>query len=159
MKTYVITLSKVFPKTHYRAGEETDFGPSLLRTLAGLGGEKIHTIRTNYPLWKQRAVEINAGRAILSVRQWSGAPYRSKQVEIAKLTKIGVECLVKMDIQTAIVRNFEQHPFKEVDISKTVLAENDYLSLPDFNKWFKEKPTCESPFAIIHFTDFRYRNL
>lgn len=78
MKTYVLTLSKVFPKTHKRAGEPTDFE---LLFKDNNYFDKIHTIRANYPLWKQRISEIQAGRAVLSVRQWTGNPYRSKQVE------------------------------------------------------------------------------
>ena len=39
---------------------------------------KLHTIRANYPLWEKRIKDIQEGHAVLSVRQWSGKPYRSK---------------------------------------------------------------------------------
>ena len=87
MKTYVITLSKKF-LFGSRKGEETHFKDKFL------SGEKIHTIRANYPLWEKRIKEVQEGKAILSIREWSGKPYRSKQVVIKNLTRedgVGVE--------------------------------------------------------------------
>ena len=81
MKTYVITLSEKFPTTHPRKGQETEFGRSFLN------GKKIHTIRGNFPLWEKRLKEVQEGRAVLSVRQWTGVPYRSPQKELRRLTK------------------------------------------------------------------------
>lgn len=101
MKTYVITLSQVFPTWHKRAGEPTKFRAAFLsgqtcskckkRNPAMCTGEcfsglKIHTIRANYPLWLKRITEVQQGKAVLSVRQWSGKPYRSPQIEITRLT-------------------------------------------------------------------------
>lgn len=86
MKTYVITLSRHFLANHKRAGEETHFKEKFLLG-QGLTDydtpsmAKIHTIRANYPLWEKRIKEVQEGRAVLSVRQWTGKPYRSKQVE------------------------------------------------------------------------------
>lgn len=56
MKTYVITLSQYFLATHKRAGDPTDFKEKFL------SGEKIHTIRANYPLWEKRIKEVQEGR-------------------------------------------------------------------------------------------------
>ena len=121
MKTYVITISKHFLTTHKRAGEETNFKKKFLN------GEKIHTIRVNLPLWEKRIKEAQEGRAVLSVRQWTGKPYRSKQVEIARLTAengIGVQQLDIFDFM---------RPAK-VDICQLVdlrdLANNDGLEKP-----------------------------
>lgn len=72
-------LSRVFPATHPRAGEPTEFKEKLQRK------EKLHTIRANWPLWESRINDVRNGNAELSVRQWTGKPYRSKQVEIARL--------------------------------------------------------------------------
>lgn len=70
MKTYVITLSQTFPATHSRKGQLTYFRQQLLNAL-NIGkkgsavyvphsgssddrlGYKFHTIRANYPLWKE----------------------------------------------------------------------------------------------------------
>ena len=59
MKTYVITLSRHFLANHKRAGEETHFKEKLL------SGEKLHTIRANYPLWEKRIKEVQEGRAVI----------------------------------------------------------------------------------------------
>lgn len=81
MKTYVITLSKQFMKSHPQAGQPTMFKEKLLNK------QKLHTIRGNYDLWKKRLDEVQEGKALLSIREWEGMPYRSKQVEIIKVTK------------------------------------------------------------------------
>lgn len=109
MKTYVITLSERFPVNHTRRGEQTFFREKFLlaigcpdcKTEQDLSGEnisdcngcwvatkepKLHTIRANFPLWEKRIAEVQRGEACLSVRQWSGSPYKSPQVEIGCLT-------------------------------------------------------------------------
>ena len=80
MKTYIITLSRYFPAKHSKAGMPTNFKEKFIK------GEKMHTIRANFRLWEKRIKEVQAGDAVLSIRQWTGKPYRSKQVEIAQLT-------------------------------------------------------------------------
>lgn len=92
MKTYVIILSKTFPKSHPLSGQETGFGSSFK------SGQKIHTVRGNYPMWEKRLEEVQERRAVLSIRQWTGAPYRSPQKELARLTGsngIGVQALIR----------------------------------------------------------------
>ncbi len=148
MKTYVLTLSKVFPKTHKRAGEPTDFE---LLFKDNNYFDKIHTIRANYPLWKQRISEIQAGRAVLSVRQWTGKPYRSKQFEIGKLTAkdgVGVQMLKMIDLFRPAIINGHK-------VELPVLAANDGLSFNDWYEWFKGYD-LKKPLAIIHFSEFRY---
>lgn len=144
MKTYVITISKVFPKTHKRAGEPTNFYLKLSRD------EKIHTIRANYDLWKKRIDEVNAGIALLSVREWSGKPYNSKQIELYRYFAdhgIGVQKLEHPDFFfTAHIEN------KSVNWGD--VAKNDGLSFTDFCDWFKD--VQNEPMAVIHFTNFRY---
>lgn len=181
MKTYVITLSQQFPKGHRRAGEPTRFrcaflqGRDICRDC--LGGcnydgnaeahpgrtcsrnlwtyHKIHTIRANYPLWKKRFEEIECGAACLSIRQWTGKPYRSPQVEIGRLTKsdgIGIQILSfpDGDISAPIVSDG-----RRVMLDLDNLSRNDGLSYSDWYKWF-EKYDHSKPMAIIHFTSFRY---
>lgn len=154
MKTYVITLSQLFPVTHKRAGEQTGFKEKFFY---GIDKErddgKIHTIRANYELWEKRFKEIAEGRACLSVRQWSGKPYCSKQVEIARLTKddgIGIQQLIFYhgSIEHPIIRGGCEPLLSE-------LAYNDGLSVEDWNEWFKDY-NLSKPLAIIHFTNFRY---
>lgn len=95
MKTYVIILSEKFPTTHPRKGQETEFGRSFLN------GKKIHTIRWNFHLWEKRLKEVQEGRAVLSIRQWTCAPYRSPQKELARLTgsdSVGGQALKLKDL-------------------------------------------------------------
>lgn len=80
MKTYVLTLSKVFPKTHKRAGEETEFE---LKFVFGGNLEKKHTIRANYPLWEYRISEVQKGRAVR--KRYFGSPtYRGNLEEFIR---------------------------------------------------------------------------
>jgi hypothetical protein len=146
MKTFVLTVSKEFPKTHAKAGKDTRFVQNISK-LFSVENTKIHTIRGNFDLWFKRAKEINEGKAILSIRYWSGKPYNSKQVEICKLEKIGIEKLEDP-------ANFVFAPIEGKAINWDEVAKNDGLSFEDFCEWFKVR--TNNPMAIIHFTNFRY---
>lgn len=155
MKKYVITLSQVFPVTHCRNGEPTDFKQKFVSAIHGWKDHwlKLHTIRANYELWKKRFDEIEAGKACLCIRQWSGKPYRSKQVEIAVLTKedgIGIQRMTVAGCATIHPIFVDTH-----SVSADTLARNDGLSLPDWSNWFSRYDLTE-PLAVIHFTKFRY---
>lgn len=163
-KTYVLMLSRVFPKTHPRTGEPTDFKPKKEK------GIKKHTIRGNAALWEHRADEINAGRAELSVRQWSGKPYEpgSHQIEIARLTRLGTQRVTLPYFYSSKLKAFIPVCVKvwRDDGSCKVcynseVAVNDGLSLKDFLAWFKRKGRKNKPVedfngVILHFTDMRY---
>lgn len=179
IKTYVLMLSEFFPKAHRKAGMVTCFKYELYlgqgnnldcATPQGLSGfnlsnckncigktKKLHTIRANYPLWKKRIKEIQEGHAVLSIRQWSGNPYRSKQVEIARLTAkdgVGIQKL-SFDKDKDGVSSFK---FFDIDgrcFDRKTLANNDGLSLEDWCDWFRGYDLSK-PLAIIHFTKFRY---
>lgn len=165
MKTHVLTVSRVFPSTHKRKGEQTFFVDKILEAQKGnamlairteLGLLKIHTIRSNYPLWEKRIKEVQDGKAVLSLRYWSGRPYSSKQVEFAVLDKdsgVGIQDLIFLNrniLDPIIAINSD---CLELDIND--LYENDGLSFNDFKEWFK-KYDLSKPMAIIHFTNFRY---
>ena len=163
MKTYVLTLSQNFPVTHSKAGQPTFFKDKLHAAITHNDEywNKLHTIRANYQLWRERFDQIERGEACLSIRQWTGKPYCSKQVEIARLTAedgIGVEML-----------RFEPDDFgcewavhNRIDdwvrpIPSKKLAMNDGLSLEDWTEWFNNPAYDKSqPFAVIQFTNFRY---
>ncbi len=135
MKTYVITIRRNFPATHANKGQETNFLDAIKN------GTKIHTIRKNYLLWSKRFEKINAGEACISLRYWSGLPYRSKMIEAFSFDKshgIGLQ-------QMALFNNSNLDD----------IAKNDGLSREDFDEWFKKVEKSE-PLAIIHFTNFRY---
>ena len=67
-KKIIITLSRVFPTTHSRKGQPTDFKEKLA------SGRKLHTIRGNYDQWNAIAEKMQRGGYCLSIRQWSGRP-------------------------------------------------------------------------------------
>lgn len=159
-KTYVITLSRYFPVKHSKAGEPTQFRDAFYAgQVFNRGSEciylrpKLHTIRANYLLWEKRIKDIQEGKAFLSVRQWSGRPYFSKQIEIARLTAangVGIQMLRFLgdNFNGGYIRN-------GVYPSDKILAKNDGLSLADWEAWFRGYDLSK-PLAIIHFTKFRY---
>lgn len=185
MKTYVLTVSRYFPTTHKRKGERTNFVCKILHTInfdeAGnrlynicsnecetscfrrMIDPKIHTIRSNYELWAKRIKEVQEGKAILSIRYWSGKPYNSKQVEVCQLDKdsgIGIQSVYFgfNSIQFPFIDNFNHDKSltekQGLELSNTI-AKNDGLSLEDFKQWFR-KYDISKTMAIIHFTSFRY---
>ena len=169
MKTYVLTLSQKFPATHSKAGQPTLFKHKLLAAINQDGewnNPKLHTIRANYPLWRERFNQIARGEACLSVRQWTGKPYCSKQVEIARLTAedgIGVEML-RYDpvddikgIKLGDWAVYDRDDYWCTHVHNTTLAHNDGLSTEDWEEWFANPAYDKTqPFAIIQFTKFRY---
>lgn len=163
MKTYVLTVSRYFPKTHKKSGQETYFVDKIQASINDVRQfrNKIHTIRANYELWAKRISEVQKGDAILSVRYWSGKPYNSKQIEICQLDKnsgIGIQALIfpEKNINNATVcGNDFPKPTWYKGLTCIELSKNDGLSLDDFKEWFK-KYNLSNPMAIIHFTSFRY---
>ena len=176
MITYVITASRTFPATHPRRGEATGFTQKITSQ------KKLHTIRANYSLWKKRFQKIEAGEACLSLRFWSGKPYRSKQVEFLRLTRedgIGIQKIImrREELPDRILYGAQvleegQHIWTG-DIRRPVdmYARNDGLTPEDFIAWFaptfekarKKYATLadlstamEMEFAVIHFTKYRY---
>lgn len=159
-KTFVLTVSRSFPQTHKRKGEETLFVDKIQGNVR-LNGEiwqKIHTIRSNYDLWLKRIKQVQEGKAILSIRYWNGKPYNSKQAEICQLDKdsgIGVQKLEFMKGALNAIPIINEWYGDVEDYSFEILSKNDGLSLEDFKEWFKGYDLSE-PMAIIHFTKFRY---
>lgn len=171
MKTYVITLSQSFLQGHPKAGQPTYFTEQFLlgqgQTLEALPAEfkaglrpKIHTIRGNYTMWAKRIAEVQAGEAVLSVRRWLGVPYRSKQVEIARLAKedgVGVQRIEMHKPNPAYICWNIDDRRKPYDLD--IVAQNDGLPCDDFVRWFfPDRTKADVLFvgAIIHFTPFRY---
>lgn len=153
-------LSQVFPADHPKARIHTEFRNKLQAALNGsdLTFAKRHTIRANYPLWAKRFEQIERGEACLSIRQWSGKPYASKQIEIVRLTKEDGIGLQKFEVYAnyAGINNW-QH-FKIDDrgyMSINDIPNKDGLSREDWIDWFKNYDLSK-PMAIIHFTKFRY---
>lgn len=171
MKTHVLIVSRNFPKKHLKAGQPTYFESKIRLTtdptiyaIVEPDGEittdrKITTIRSNYELWKKRIDEVNQGVAILSVRYWSGLPYKSTQVEICQFKKgagIGIEKIYFNNdgyLQILSDEKTETHSCIIKDISS--IAKSDGLGLVDFYNWFCAYDKTK-PMAMIHFTTHRY---
>lgn len=146
MKTFVLTVSERFQATHPKKGEPTYFADKILSRT------KKHTIRANYDLWHKRLKDVQEGKAVLSIRYWSGKPYNSKQVEICKLDNthsIGVQKIEFDDYLYSALVDGKRFG----DMFK--LAKNDGLSEYDFESWFIHYDFSK-PMAIIHFTPMRY---
>jgi len=149
MQTHVLLLSKAFFKNHPKAGKPTDFKQKLSLN------QKIHTVRLNYAYWVYKIKEVMAGRAILSIRQWSGNPYNSIQIELKQLTAAD-----NIGIQPIFINFNHEWPIRvnnrKLNKSERIyLAANDGLSLLDFKNWFG-CDDYQEPMALIHFTGFRY---
>jgi len=173
MITYVITVSRTFPATHPRKGEKTLFVAKITEMLRSTAerqilAPKLHTIRVNYPLWKKRFEKIESGEACLSLRYWSGQPYRSKQIEFAVLTRedgIGIQKITMRREQlqdhvlygARILDNGDLWPNNLtgeniIQCPVDTYARNDGLTPDDFIAWFA--PTFEK--ALKKYGIFAY---
>ena len=145
-KKIVLTLCKVFPATSSEAGEPTGFEAKLK------AGIKKHTIRANKGgVWDKRVDDIQAGKKVLCVREWTGKPYHSEQREFARFEKIGIQ-------HVEIFRSTFPVQCK-VDgklVAVEELAANDGLSYDQFIDWFFGDGADHFEGVILHFTDFRY---
>lgn len=153
-KQVVLLLSRVFPIYHTRKGQQTGFFEAISH------GEKVHTIRAGYDRWKHNLDKVVAGDFQLSLREWSGKPYNSRQVERLRYggDTLGYQRIsmaydpVSDDLKVVI----DGRRFTDLE----TLAHNDGLSLDDFKCWMfgATKSTDKQLFQgiIIHFTDFRY---
>lgn len=154
MKKCIAILARQFPTTHSRRGEATGFKNRLF------SGKKIHTIRGNYPLWKKYAEKINRGDFILSVREWSGKPYRSPQLVIMECNRIYVQPIEIFyhadDMMITAKIDGRKFSFREC----YEIAKNDgFSSTDDFIEWiFGKFPNKHKTFfgCIVHFTNFKY---
>lgn len=151
-KTFVLTVSKKFMAKHVKAGERTGF-KDLIKE-----GVKIHTIREG-TYWEDVVRQVNAGYAILSVREWIGIPYASKQVEICQFDKLGWQDVAMYNTPTDdgtkdCVMFIDAKKITDKSIREKVAA-NDGLKYPDFVNWFNLGLNVFKG-GIIHFTDFRY---
>lgn len=145
----IVSLCRVFPKGHRKAGEATDFEAKVK------DGRKIHTIRYNgNDVWAKRFKDISEGRKYLSLRQWTGRPYNSEQREIAKVEKIGLQ-KVTMTYNSGDSIPQVWIDGKAQDIE--TVAKNDGMTVEEFVDWFfgsRKENYFEG--VVIQFTDFKY---
>lgn len=160
----VLTISKKFFSGHPYAGDATNFATKFLE------GSKIHTCRENFEYWEKQIAKLRANEGFLSLRQWSGKSYCSKQ-EIVKDIP-GAECGVqkltlRFEYEFTELRNVLAYVDGRL-IDLFSLAQNDGLSRNEYINWFRPafdklmkkstspNPVFEKEYALIHFTNFRY---
>ena len=143
----VLMLSTAFMKGHSKAGKPTEFMHKLL------AGTKLHTIRGNFEWWQSKAEKINAGEMYLSIRQWSGKPYRSQQVEVARISHLEVQRF------EAAYGSTDPQPRVWIDGCEVAdveqVAHNDGLELAEWQEWFF-KHTNHFEGVVLQFTSFKY---
>nr|DAQ59753.1 MAG TPA: hypothetical protein [Caudoviricetes sp.] len=147
IKVAPLMLSKVFTSGHSKAGQPTRFKEQLM------DGTKKHTIRGNYQYWAKKAEQINAGKMVLSIRQWTGRPYNSEQEEIMQLHTLRVQAIsINITDATPMVGVYGDTDklLSAEEIEK--MARNDGLCVEDWLEWMcpKGKPFAG---AILHFTN------
>lgn len=126
-----IIVSEYFPKGHINQGEPTGFPEKIL------AGTKKTTIRDSINWFKHNGKEIE-------IRKWSGKPYNSSQISIAK-KKVEVKRIkIEFDKGRAFIDG-RLKPIEEV-------ANNDGLTIDQFRSWFKadKNPVFEG--SIIYFS-------
>lgn len=158
----VIMISRTFPKKHPKAGQPTMFVEQIWK---GLPISAEYSIYIKLPkllksgkwqvpiTWRGELNKLNAklhtlraGKRwkvgeIASLRVWSGAPYRSKQIEIAQV-ELKQVWGIKIDIIGNITikqgkKSFLTHVYAK---GFTDLANNDGLDRQDLVDWLKCHP-------------------
>lgn len=167
MKPIVLIVSRQFQAKHARKGQPTDFADKIRNALTLMNSKhqltgseppatlKFHTIRDNYPEWVKRFEQIRSGECYLSVREWTGKPRQSGQTELFRLTKDNMIGLQRLDFVFDKAGKSYITMIDRKVISVDKIANNDGLSLKDWQEWFKTADLSQ-PMAVIQFTRFRY---
>ena len=143
----MLVLSTVFGRGHKRVGQPTHFVESMQ------AGTKLHTIRANTELWRRRAAKIDAGEMELSIRVWSGRPYRSQQVEVARLTQLHVQSIEAVMGATDALPRVWIDGQEVADVEQ--VARNEGLELADWVGLFLKR-TNHYEGVVLQFGSFRY---
>ena len=145
-KVYVLMLSKNFPEWHSCRGNKTHFEDKIK------AGVKLNTYRISTKTWLKKAIDVMNGRAIISVREWTGEPYKTKQKELFKLgykTKFNI-CEISRNEEYAnkfciIEQSIFEYVLNKYPISISSLNDCERLSREDglsevqFCEWFFRK--------------------
>ena len=146
-KIAVVILSTEYQQGHSKCGEKTHFVDKLAE------GTKLHTIRGSYENWRKKAEQVNAGEMELSIRIWSGMPYKSKQYEVARVQQL---CVQRFE---GSYGTDDAKPLCWVDgkaVDAAEIAKNDGLELEDWIEWIFGGSNLVEGGAILQLTGFRY---
>jgi hypothetical protein len=147
----VITFSRVFPKYHPKAGQNTYFVEKLWESIGlpdkdycfNLPDEYQNFMRADSSeVWAKHHTIRNGNRWKVgdkfSPRVWSGKPYASKQVIIAPDIEVKkdweIELIIRGDFKELIFLNDSLRNVPLVEVAK-----NDGLLVNDLLNWF-DKP-------------------
>ena len=141
----VIMFSRVFPRSHPRAGQETNFMQKIWKAIkvplpVSIHGEylndEVHKLM--FGDWKPKYHTIRRGHRFnvgdkFSPRIWTGRPYASKQIIIADDIEVKKTFDFEMDENGVFAVN-GGYLLIDADVKK--LALNDGLTEEDFFYWF-----------------------
>lgn len=156
-----IMCSRTFPKEHPKSGQPTGFVEKVwnsfrredfslpesfnqwVKNFPFLGNEYLNAVH-KASVTDCKHTTIRAGSRfkpgdMISLRVWSGAPYRSKQIEFAQVEvkkTWGVEIYIKDEELAITIIN---EPYFHI-ADNAIVANNDGLHLDDFTDWFKIHP-------------------
>lgn len=151
----VMIVSRTFPKHHKRAGEDTNFVPKIWNSLGYPGKITMKGLEDEFYSWQHKEMNpydknhtVRAGSywkegELMSLRVWSGTPYRSKQIKIYE--DLSIKKIYKLEIistDNGILFIFDG---ELIDIRK--LAHNDGLNVADLHSWFIDDPKYKGEFV------------
>ena len=157
MNTVVVMLTKEFFKGHPMAGKPTNFSTLVKQ------GKKIHTCRDNHDYWAGKIEALKKNGGVLSIREWSGKPYRSNQNVIMDVPASEVH-VSTLELHRIITVYNEKRYYATIGgkpISMAKLAGNDGFNFQtDFEAFldpiFDMRGADVVKLAIIHFNSYRY---
>lgn len=172
IKRYRLGVSRIFPTTHPRKGEQTYFVEKIMCAIDYKSNRypiyfstKSHTVRRNYKLWEKRMKKVKEGKAVIDIYYWEKPGGRfvegNRKIVFATLDKDSgcgvqkIELIESEEKQMSIAIDDRIMCVRDHNDFHSTLAKNDGLLLEDFKAWFKGYDLSE-PMAIIHFTKFRY---
>lgn len=161
----VLTMSRFFPKGHPKAGQPTHFVEAICNSFRGvdyalpldflkcsahdLFPQKDQYMEALSYQGTTKHTTIRAGERfkpgdMASLRVWSDKPYRSKQIEFAKVEVVKTWSfeIKPMDLRYVgyFLNGSFMGMFDKFDISLQSIAANDGLSIEDFISWFAIHP-------------------
>ena len=155
----VIMFSRVFPKSHPRAGQETNFMQKIWKAINVPIPVSVHADKLNGEVhklmsltWRPKYHTIRKGSRFkpgdkFSPRVWEGKPYGSKQIIIADDIEVKKIFDFEMDENGVYSINGKYLLTEEDDKKEMLLARNDGFNDPaDFFSWFMPDYSNPKPF-------------
>jgi hypothetical protein len=177
IKRYRLGVSRTFPTTHARKGEETKFVDKILFTIGcpdcnsiqyltgknisncnsceihAMGTKKLHTIRCNSELWEKRMVEVQAGRAVIELFYWSGKPYHKDENGIGQVVFATLDKDSGCGVQKIKIKDWYRELYYTFEING-VWFPHTTLSYSDQRQYFAEKIAKNDGLSFADFKEW-----